>query len=684
MKGTWILVMLLGTLGSAIAQQQTQLCGTDEYSFEMYKNHPHLQSVMQQKRSELKQHTANYIQNIGAGRGADSVLIVPVVVHVIHNYGVENISEAQVLNGLEILNRNFRNQHPDTGNIETAYKPIAADCEIEFRLAQKDPNGNCTNGINRIASPLTAIGDHSVKSLVHWDPTKYLNVYVVKQIAGLAGHCLMPDQAAAKPEWDGIVVAHAYFGNIGTSSELRSVAFPHEVGHYLNLFHIWGGNNVPGYIFLPNGQQSNCGVGDDVADTPPTIGWSVCSSSNASCGNTVDNYQNAMDYTYCNFMFTEGQKQRMRACLRSPVAGRSNLISTANLYATGVVNADTFCVARTAASTQYACVGDTISFFDKSLSGADAWEWNFGDGSISYEQHPKYAYFTEGNLNVVLKASKNGVQLQSVPLPITISNLVPPTNFVQTFEVINNFGESGLFVSKENESISLNVLPNVGYGSAKCGGFLLPDTMKYSGKTSLTSPALDVSSTPNAALQFNYYFTQKKLNSNDVLEVSFSSDCGKKWISQVKLSGASLRTVQTEVQNEQNYTSDTLQWKTILVPLPPAFRTSAFRFKIDYTNFYGNNLLIDNININPELYTSIKEISENDFSIFPNPVNSEIRIKTSLPNCKVQITDIFGKEILYQNAQKVDVIDVSYLSSGIYFITLFSENKMRVKKFNKY
>jgi hypothetical protein len=76
-----------------------------------------------------------------------------------------------------------------------------------------DPDGNCTNGINRIRSTLTNTGGHNVKDLIHWPREKYLNIYIVKNAAGLAGHALMPFQADTISAWDGIVIAGDYFGN---------------------------------------------------------------------------------------------------------------------------------------------------------------------------------------------------------------------------------------------------------------------------------------------------------------------------------------------------------------------------------------------------------------------------------------------------------------------------------------
>jgi PKD repeat protein len=678
-----IVFSLVSLFYSALCAQQVQLCGTDEMSREFYQAHPHLQEDMLGKREELKQHTEKYIRQVSSARGNDSLLIVPVVFHVIHNYGNENISDAQILSGLQVLNRNFKKQHPDMGNVEPLYQPIAADCEIEFRLARKDPNGNCTNGINRIASPLTNIGDHSVKSLIHWDPSKYLNIYVVKQIPNLAGHCLMPDQAAVKPEWDGIVISHQYLGNIGTSNELRSVVLAHEAGHFLNLFHIWGGNNVPGYYYLPVGQPGNCNIGDDVADTPPTIGWSTCSPLNASCGNPVDNYQNVMDYSYCNIMFTQGQKQRMRACLRSGVANRNNLIALSNLYTTGVVNSDTFCEARAAASKMYACIGDTIQFFDKSITQPDAWEWDFGDGNFSYEQNPKHAFFTDGLLNVVLKATKNGITKQSPPLSIKVADLVHDNYFVQDFESLNHFDNSGLIVGQENTLVQWTIA-NVGFNSARSAALLFADTLKYSGRNSLLSPALDLTKTPNATLSFNYYFSQKKLNNDDVLEVYFSNDCGRTWSSRLKRSGANFRTVVNPLQSFNDYDSDTSRWKTISLPIPANFRTQDFWFRIDFTNFYGNNFLIDNININPELFSSISNAEEVSISVTPNPALQKLNVQHPFEKIHLHIRDLTGRGLLIIENFESGEIDISQFSAGCYIVVLINRGRMFAKRFNKF
>jgi len=676
-----VMLLCLSTLS-----QDLKHCGADEFAYEFYKSNPQLQQLMEQKREELRQHTKQYVAANYARRSSDSVLTIPVVFHVIHNYGIENISDAQIASGIKVMNMGFRNQLADTASIVADFKHLAADCEIEFRLAKLDPNGKCTNGINRIASPLTNIGDHSIKNLIHWNPSKYLNIYVVKKIANLAGHCLMPDQAAAKPEWDGIVMSHEYVGDTGTANKLRSVVLAHEAGHYLNLFHIWGGNNVPGYFYQQVGQSGNCAIGDDVNDTPPTIGWSSCNLSAASCGNTVDNVQNAMDYSYCNFMFTEGQKQRMRAALRSSVANRSNLVSQQNLMATGVLNFDSLCVADFSASARMVCMGEDVAFTDKSLFDATGWEWNFGDGISATDQNPSNTYLAAGDYDVVLTSKKNGASVHSAPLKIRVQDDAGKPFFVENFESIADVDASGLFNIADNNNLIFSLNNQAGFNSAKSAAILMNDTAPhFSGKTTLYSPLIDLAATGSPTLSFNYAFSQKQINTDDVLELFISNDCGKTWQSRSKRIGATLRTVVSAQAHATYMPADSTEWKKVTTPIPVSYVNSRFMFKIEFTNFYGNNFFIDNININPQLYSSITMVEMQDLTLAPNPASSSIFINGNFEKTNCKIIDINGKvvsEILQYNA--AESIDVKELSNGVYSILLTDENSYGILRFVKH
>ena len=248
-----------------------------------------------------------------------SVITIPVVVHVVYYNNTENISDNQIFSQIDILNEDFRRLNADTTNTPTGFLPVAADCEIEFCLAQKDPNGNTTTGITRTQTSqtsfstnddvkYTASGGHDA-----WNTSEYMNIWVCDISGGILGYAQFP---GGNPNEDGIVVDYQYFGNIGTASspyDLGRTA-THEVGHWLNLRHIWG--------------DSNCG-NDFCNDTPEHDGSNYgCPSypHTSSCsgnGPFGDMFQNYMDYTNdaCMNIFTLDQKARMIAAINTSRQG---------------------------------------------------------------------------------------------------------------------------------------------------------------------------------------------------------------------------------------------------------------------------------------------------------------------------------------------------------------------------
>ena len=251
---------------------------------------------------------------------------VPVVMHIIHNGGTSNISDAQVNDAIRVINLDYSKTNADTSTVVAAFRPLIANIGFKFRLARKDPSGNCTTGITRTYSTDTNIGDDRVKSLIVWDQDRYLNVWICNNANGAGGYSILPCQGGPS---DGIVIRNSQFGSIGTScgANLCKRSLTHEIGHYFGLPHTWGGSNTPGLA-------SNCGIDDGIADTPNTIGVTGggCPTTMASCGN-LNNVQNYMDYANCEQMFTLGQRAVMRASLL--MTCRRTLISAANLVATG-------------------------------------------------------------------------------------------------------------------------------------------------------------------------------------------------------------------------------------------------------------------------------------------------------------------------------------------------------------
>jgi PKD repeat protein len=251
---------------SVSAQHDHFNCKTTEMHELAKRNNPDIARHEQERDEFLANFLANYDE-----RDLNDTVIIPIVFHVIHQGGVENISDAQILDQMRILNEDYNKLNADTSVVLAPFRAIIANCHFEFRLAQVDPYGNCTNGIDRIYSPETNIGDDGSK-LNPWMRDRYLNVWVVNTMEnGVAGYAYYPSATIDYPmaTVDGIIILHDYIGSIGTANPNRSRALTHEIGHYLDLAHTWGSTNDP-----------TVACGDDaVADTPLTKGHDNCTQN---------------------------------------------------------------------------------------------------------------------------------------------------------------------------------------------------------------------------------------------------------------------------------------------------------------------------------------------------------------------------------------------------------------------
>ena len=260
------------------------------------------------KRAILLEQIENHIQAIDASgiRAVEGVVTIPIVVHVLYSNAAQNISDAQIMSQIDVLNEDFRRTNSDADNTWSQ----AADTEIEFCLAGSDPLGNPTDGILRVPTSVTAFGTNDgMKSSASggsdaWPASSYLNIWVCNIGGGILGYAQFP---GGSPSTDGVVCGYQYFGTTGTATAPFNIGrtTTHEVGHWLNLRHIWG--------------DGGCGADDFVSDTPKSGGANYgCQVGSSSCGST-DMLENYMDYSddACMNLYTIGQKNRMRALFES-------------------------------------------------------------------------------------------------------------------------------------------------------------------------------------------------------------------------------------------------------------------------------------------------------------------------------------------------------------------------------
>ena len=279
--------------------------------------HRHLAGVSPAYRARRRQ--IETFSLLGA-RARTTVARIAAVVHVLYRTADEDIAEDQVRSQIDVLNADFRSRNADLARVPEAFKDLAGDALVEFFLATKDPDGKATSGITRTRTAVAAFGgeiaqlDAAIKGAARaWPADRYLNIWVCTLGDGLLGYAQFPGGPA---ESDGVVVLNTAFGTTGTVEapfHLGRTA-THEVGHWLNLLHIWGDDRL------------GCRGSDNVGDTPNQGG------SNQGCpvfpriscrnGPHGDLFMDYMDYTddACMSLFTRGQVARMHAALDGPRA----------------------------------------------------------------------------------------------------------------------------------------------------------------------------------------------------------------------------------------------------------------------------------------------------------------------------------------------------------------------------
>lgn len=322
----WLSVVVCMLIVGALKAQRA--CGTMDH----LQHEEDLSPDRRRQLEEIERHAQQVMQ--GGARAVEGVITIPVVFHVVYNTTAQNISEAQIQSQIDILNEDFRRLNTDAVNTPDDFAGLAADIEIEFCLATVDPNGQITNGITRTQTdktefPLNTNQDYrAVKFDASggkdaWPSSEYLNFWVANLGSGILGYATFP---GGDPAVDGVVCGYRFIGNQGTATAPYNLGrtATHEVGHWLNLRHIWG--------------DGNCNADDLVSDTPSASGPNYSESPCTYPGpNTCDDgandlpdmFQNFMDYSDdgCMNLFTTGQRNRMRSLFEAG-GSRASLLNS--------------------------------------------------------------------------------------------------------------------------------------------------------------------------------------------------------------------------------------------------------------------------------------------------------------------------------------------------------------------
>ena len=573
---------------------------------------------------------------------------IPVVFHILHEGGpigvAENISKEQVEDAVRLMNEDFNAENEDLSNVISEFQNIIGDMQLTFVLAKIDPNGNCTEGITRTYWPETGNADDDAKQVIFWDDESYLNIWVVKEIdssIGAAAYTYLPSTGGPNFR-HGIIANNEYVGSIGTGSNSNYVrhTLSHECGHFFNLEHTWA-------EWADVGLSSNCNEDDFVSDTPNCIGsYSSCNLSSSSCG-TLDNVQNIMDYSSCTCMFTQGQINRMEASLNSSVGARVDLWQDDNLWDTGTH--PSYLAEECLATVDFyvpngtTCSGEETQFYNNSynLGENPSYYWSFPGGtpSNSTEQNPTVIYNNSGSFNVSLSiTTESGNTYLTQEDFITVLDQSSVTT-----EIVEGF-ENNSFPNQSNSGLPWSIMEQetettwnrTEIASSEGGASMRIRSRFFSGENlhNLYTPFIDLGSFTNPVrIYFDYAYAKRNNQTEDLLRILVSDDCGLTWTERKDLDTDNL------VTNGGSYISTTFvpnssQWEEEFVNLNPWAGSPSIQIKFEFSGENGNYLYLDNLRLQ----------SQNSSVIDSQKVNKGNIVK---------VVDILGREVSMTSKNKV-------------------------------
>ncbi len=682
-------------------------CYTDEATEQHLREDPEARKNYDAARVKLRedmQKSANV-----SGKTAATVYSVPIVFHVLHNGGPENISDAVIISALDWVNKDYARQNFDANTVAAPYSSLYINSDIKFILAKKDPSGNCTPGIVRhVDQPKMNWNQGLAQQTAYWsytwDPTKYLNVYIVASIvpqgtvAGggtIVGYTYIPGTWPTGNAHDAIVFAGGFL-----STDARSLS--HEIGHWLSLLHIWGSSNAPAVA---------CGD-DGIGDTPVTKGaLFTCPSSLAGnpCAGTggFDNVENIMNYCNCPKNFTTGQTNAMRTTLASGPSGRPNISSAINLVATDI-NGTGICAPiaefLSTSGSYTVCSGASLTMKDFSYNGTvTAWSWTGTNGAnISSPSLSITAVaFPSVGVSVITLSVTNAQGSSTKSRTVTVldgTQGIPGNVYYESFEAVGT--PSNWVVVNPNGPVQWDQAPFA--GSNGSSSFYIEGLIDPANQIDyLQMPVIDVFDNFGAPEDTNFTFklayARYNATNNDKFEVQASINCGGTWQTILAFNAAQMAAFSGGI-NSNAYIPVASDWHKVNIANYPqwsnyqAYKSVTVRFMFQEGSAgNGNRIYLDEINIYPNLAVGVNELSKSiHFSLYPNPTNAESVIKFNLndaSNVKVNVTDVLGKDVLpamdnnYSSGeQTISINKNGALGKGIYFINLSLNGAKMCKK----
>lgn len=711
--------LVLVTLGLFTAvlsanAQEVNPCGTYEAEQYLFEKFPGIKAEYDERMALLHNNVEINFDEDGA---KSATFIIPVVFHILHEYGSENVSDGDVYDLMESLNEDYSATNSDISAVVPEFQGIIGDVQVEFRLAALDPFGNCTNGIEHIYTHETSTGESQIHKVGQWNRAKYLNIWVTAEPGAatqgiLLGYATFPTSTDGSGFWtDGVVLRSTTVSN-------NDRTLTHEIGHWLGLCHTFGCTGTA--------DDGLC-EDDNVPDVPITDGsFSTCILTRDDCNpGTLENVQNYMDYSSCTNMFSQDQVTIMHNTLDG-IAGQRNIIwSDSVLTATGVINLNMpqdpsdpltvpTCtpVADFHTANQITCIGDNVDFEDASWNAVITSRlWDFGPDATpqtSTSANPSVSWSTEGYKTVTLTVTNAAGEDTKV---LTNYVYVAPdwadyTGPV-TMDIEGNQYYRFVVQNPEFNYAKYQMVDGVGYDNSRC--FKLGNyrdisnadeytdewfyNMRLGGSVDkLITPAIDLANTSGVTVKFKYAYATNATDEADIteeLKVSSTRNCGVTWVARKTLTGSDV--VSAGFAGNADFTpTSNLMWKEASFTYTPTAQDNTTRFMFEFTaSDLASNLYIDNIQIDGFLGLTDETIQNMEITVYPNPTSGEvINVNYLAQNEPTEfiLRDVQGKVICTQiinttNAEVTQSLEgTENLSSAPYFLEIRTGDHSITKK----
>ncbi len=739
-------------VGVGIAQTQINPCVTykmqDYYSKTIPGYKEKLDAVNAKTAQEFEAYKqAMATQNNPASRSASLPatyqFTVPVVFHILHTNGPENVSDADCISALAQVNRDYGRSGTDVAAIDPLYEPLYVDSRMKFVLAKKDPSGNCTSGIVHHYDVNTKWGrdltgyKYSTIGTFNWSPTRYLNIYVVDDIASSGpgqtiGYTFLPGTSPNTGS-DAIVYNRNFLTGNNNCGDPWARSLSHEIGHWFGLSHTFGSTNEPGVV---------CG-NDDIADTPPTSGFfSTCVSPsqynalNDSCSlGHRPNVNNIMDYSGVPKMFTQGQTDKVRFTAQNSTASRNNVVDTSNLVFTGILSMTTTIVTNTVtgrndtirtyapapanvcapiadfyATKAKTCHGQSIVYNSTSFNNTSglSYSWTFEGGApaTSTLSTPSVNYAVPGNYSTTLTVTNAAGTSTKVRTPFPSvdwhvdQTIFPASEGFETSALTGYLPAGWKAINPDYGTLTWQYA-NYGSNSSKC--IMLPNadaasSSMFTGSNvdMLETGQYNFSNTTNLVISFDYSYARKTGVTGDQFKVEYSTDCGGTWNNMPGTPTTTLMANSTgSVVNAPYIPYSQAKWKNFpyqTSSLTPLNNKPDVKFRFTFTNSpsgTAQNFYLDNFNITGTV--GLEELESTiGLNIYPNPTTSSSTVEFTSPvdaKATVNVYDVTGRMVELASftaaagtATKYSVNKNAVLTSGIYFVTLSLNDQKITKK----